>query len=200
MSMLTVGKAIVYDKTKHGGIDMSISELPINVNGKLTGDAKKQLMIVIEGEFRNKTSLYSMAQQAEKDKIVESYRKKVGYDAMKRAVDKAEEAVDKANKHKALADQAICAVGLQEDGTVGHSHKQVYYNGKYQNIENREAIALHKKLETLEANAPSESLRAKLVSRLWLASTIGEGNEIMREVLGNGVIPKTDIKAITFEG
>jgi hypothetical protein len=176
-----------------------IKDLPINTNGKLNGDAKKQLALIIEQEFHNKTSLYSVAIELEKEKIIEAYRKKMGFDTLKKSLKKAEDNEDLAKKKIEDAKLAIKKLGLTEDGTLGNIHESIYYRGEHITIRNDDAIELRKKIDALEKNAPSQSFKSKLISRIWLATTIGEANEIMREVLGNGIIQATDVKSITFQ-
>ena len=174
-----------------------IKDLPINTNGRLTGDAKKQLALIIEQEFTNKESLYHQVQEQEKKKIIEIYRKSVRYDKLLAEYHKAERKEKEAKDQIEQAKKNINIVGLTIEGDPdsirewdkeSNTHK---YKVK--------AIELQEKLNAIEKNAPSQNLKAKLLSRIWLATTIGEANEIMREILGNGIIPNTNLKAITFQ-
>ena len=56
-------------------------------------------------------------------------------------------------------------------------------------------------LDVVETAGP-DNVRNKIVSRLWMSSTMGETMVILNQVLGNGVIPtltKSDVKAITLQ-
>lgn len=173
-----------------------IKDLPVNTNGKLTGDVKKVLIGIIEKEFTNKDSLYHQVQEAEERKIIEAYKASIGFPKLEQAYKRAEKRVEDANKVLAEAGKAIEDNGLSLAGEPSQTHS--YVNGVY--TTNYTAVALHKKLSAIADNAPSQNLKSKLLSRLMLSTTIGEANEIMREVLGNGIIPATDIKAIDFKG
>ena len=175
----------------------NLKDMGINTNGKITSDVRKQLMLIIEREFTNKESLYHQAQEREKRKIIEAYQKDVGYDGLKKALDRAEakkkEADDNINKAvKAIHDIGLDTAG-QPDSTSEYDYKSMCHVSK------PKAIKLAKLLEVCEKNAPSNNLKAKLITRLMLATTIGEANAIMFQVLGNGILQDTDVKSITFQ-
>lgn len=174
-----------------------IKDLPINTNGKLTGDARKNLAIIIENEFRNKESLYHQVKEQERNRIIEAYRKSVGYADMRKAYDKACAKMETYKREILKTQEAFSTVGLDSGGNIASGYWRDDQGITHSVVEVKE---LKEKLAVIEKNAPSENLKSKLISRLWLATTIGEANEIMREILGNGVIPATDIKAITFQG
>lgn len=176
-----------------------IKDLPIDINARLTADVKKQLMLVINDEFANKESLYHQVQEAEEGKIVASYRKTVGFDKLKAKYTKAIEDAEFADARKKAIELDIRKLGLDTEGELAQDQDTFYYQGERVKIDNQDAKALKKKIETMKRNAPSQNLKAKLIARLMLATTVGEATTIMREVLGNGIIPATDVKAITFQ-
>lgn len=174
----------------------TIGQMPINTAGKLSESVKKHLMNIIDKEFCNKASLFHQVKEQEKIKILEAYRLQVKYPDWKKRYEvlinkgseidrKVEEAKDEMQKQ-----------GLDIYGELDCHNMKV--NGRW--VSNPVAEQLSAKLSIVEANAPTENLKSKLVARLMLSSTIGEANMIMREVLGNGIMPVTDVKAITFTG
>jgi len=175
---------------------MSIKDLPLNTSGNLTSDAKKTLSLIIEKEFANKESLYHQAMEHEKELIIEAYCKSVGYEKLKADLEKLQKKSSEALEEVSKAQDRILDCGLKIDGTPANDYE---YDHKAQRQKaNPKAIELHEKLSVIEKNAPSQTLKSKLISRMWLSTTIGEANEIMREILGNEIIPKTDLKAISF--
>jgi hypothetical protein len=172
---------------------MMIKDMPTNTTAKLTADVKKQLAEIIEQEFTNKESLFHAIQQREKEKVMTKYRFDVSFSALRAKLTKAQDRIAIAERDKAVVLTAIEDLGLNEDGEQGAMTR--YVNGKNISIEG--AKKLEKLLEVIDRNAPSQNLKSKLISRLMLATTVGEATVIMREVLGNGII--TDVKAITFQ-
>ena len=173
-----------------------IKDLPVNTNGNLTGDAKKELALIIHQEFHNKDSLYHQIKEQERFKILETYRKSVDYPILRKAYDKAVAKMETYKQEIIKTQEQFAKVGLDSAGNVANG----YWRDEYgQNHIVAEVKELKEKLNTIEVNAPSENLKNKLISRLWLSTTIGEANEIIREVLGNGIIQHTDIKAISFQ-
>jgi len=163
-----------------------LSNLEVDVNARLTADVKKSLTAIIEQEFSNKDSLFRKMQQQEKDAVLKKYRKSVEFDKLIRKINSARSVL--AEAQKALED-----VGLDEGGEARSSSR--YYNGGYQT--DYKAKKLNDLLSAVEQNAPSESIKSKLIARLQMATKMGEANAIMLQVLGNNIIPSLDIKAIT---
>lgn len=180
---------------------INLGQMEVDIKSKLTTQDKKELMTIITQEFCNKQSLFHAVQEQEREKIMEVYRKSVGYGKLKKEHEKATEAVKKAQKIVEACQKKITDTGLTIDGDPDDTRENVYDHsaGQYRVIWKAKAIDLQKKLEVLEKNAPSENLKNKLLVRLQLASTKGEALVIMKQVLGNNELPDVDIKQITFE-
>ena len=180
-----------------------IEDLPVNPEQKTTPMVIKNLVDVINDEFGRQQTLYDAQAEQKRETILEQYKAQVGYEALKSAYDKSHEAEQKAQKEKGEALKKLHMKGLNNDG---ERHCQNgYYGSTYstQNFEQRQIKKAQDKIDTLlktvEASGP-ENVRGKIISRLWLSSTTGEAMVILREVLGNGIIPtltKTDVKLIS---
>ena len=164
----------------------NLKDLAVNVQAKLTADVKKSLTGIIEQEFCNKDSLFQKMRDAEKNKIITQYRKNVGFDKLLKKYNACESALEEAKK-------GILAVGLDTSGEARSNNR--YYNGSHQ--VDYEAKKLNQLLEAVESNAPSQSIKSKLIARLQMSTTMGEANAIMLQVLGNSIIPNLDMKTIT---
>ena len=173
-----------------------LKDIAVNINAKLTSDVRKALAIVIEQEFNNKASLFQVAKENEREKILDAYRKSIGYDTLFKTYTKANDKLERAGEEHKRAEKAITDMGLQIDGEMGTEYSYNHISQKReQNIKVKE---LREKLSVIEDNAPMSILKAKLITRLMLATTIGEANAVMYEVLGNGVIPNVNAKQITY--
>ena len=173
-----------------------LKDIAVNINGKLTADVRKALAIVIEQEFNNKASLFQVAKDQEREKILEAYRKSIGYDLLYKTYTKSNDKMEKAQEEQKRADKAITDMGLQIDGDVGNEYS--YNHNTQKREQNTKVKELRDKLAVISDNAPMSMLKAKLITRLMLATTIGEANAVMYEVLGNGVIPNVNAKQITY--
>ena len=58
------------------------------------------------------------------------------------------------------------------------------------------ADRLKRLFEAVEKNRPDQTLESKLVARLHLSTTVGEAVVILREVLGNGVLPAITVSEL----
>lgn len=178
---------------------LTIATMPIQASARLTSDRLKALCLIVEREFTCKESLYHQIQEREKEKIIEAYRRDVGFDKLTRKREELNiqrETID--TKVKAI-EEDMGKLGLDVYGQPQASYTTEYTSYGTIRHANYKAIALQKKLQTLEENAPSQNLRAKLITRLQLATTIGEANVIMSEVLGNGLLPKLTVEQVQPE-
>jgi hypothetical protein len=173
-----------------------LETLQININSKLTGDRRKILQEIIEKEFSNKESLYHQIQQKEKEKLVKQYQVEVEFDKHKDNLTKLEHKQLVLNKEIERVKKVIDSLGLDTNGEPNATQHYDHMAGCYK--KNYKAIKLQKMLDAIESNAPSQNLKNKLITRLQLASTLGEANIIMREVLGNGIIPSIRNEQITY--
>ena len=167
--------------------EAKIEDLAINPTAQLTPMVKKNLVTVIESEFDRQATIYDSVADEKKEKILESYKKSVGFSKLKAEYDKYNDEVYKATQKRDEIQTKIRMKGLDIDGT---RYRVGYYSNT--NSEQREIKRACDKIDnlfkTVEANGPL-NVKNKIVSRLWLADTAGEAMVILREVLGNGIIP-----------
>lgn len=173
-----------------------LKDIAVNINGKLTADVRKALAIVIEQEFNNKASLFQVAKDQERERILEAFRKSIGYDLLYKTYTKANDRLERANDEHERAKKAITEMGLQIDGDVGDEY--TYNHNTQKREQNTKVKELREKLAVISDNAPMSILKAKLITRLMLATTIGEANAVMYEVLGNGILPNVNAKQISY--
>lgn len=168
---------------------MTITTMPVQTKEKLTSDSKSRLIKIIEQEFVNKESLYHQVAKQEEEKVLDEYKKKVGFAKIAKKLRDIEIAKLKLNKEAEGAIAELNKVGLDSDGEPRSNTSQRYINGIYVSRLDYEAKELNDLLSTIKNNSPTETLKNKIVTRLTLATTVGEATVIMREVLGNGLIP-----------
>jgi len=186
--------------------EASIQDLAVNPNTKITPMVIKSLVDIINQEFGRQQTLYDTEAEFKREEILKQYQTACGYEALKKSHDKAKEQVEKAQKVVTETEKKLHLKGLDPDGTRHNVHNRHYsYNEyvEYDNYDQRQLKLAEKKidklLETVQQTGP-ENVRCKIVSRLWLSSTTGEAMVILREVLGNGIIPtltKSDVKQLT---
>jgi len=183
-------------KTELMNTKTELMTLPVNINAKLTADVKKNLAQMIENIYRDKQSVFHAIAQEEKRKIIEAYKKSVNFDKLKKIIDKLE--VQQANllKEKETKLQEMRNLGLQYNGEIGET--SIYDEGRQMWIKVPEVAELKTKISAIEANGPSNQYKNKLLTRLYLSTTIGEANSVMREVVGNGIIPMVNVNKLTY--
>ena len=169
---------------------VTIAEMPINLKAILTVDQKKAFVKVIEEEFGRQATRYDVVRQERKAKALEAYRKRVGFYRIKDELTKAE------GKVKDLKER-IENLGLDTSGD-----RRTYYGDRSKLPANQQKAMeeLDKVITVCSTSFDAYQKKAKIISRLWLATTYAEAQVILNEVLGNGDIPPiTDVKAITFQ-
>lgn len=178
-----------------------ISDLKLNPTAPLSTMVKKNLVNVVNEEFIQQNTVFNASADVEKEQILEQYKKGVGFAALKKEHDKAKQVVETAQKKVNDAEKKLQLKGLT---TEGYQYAPCFYG--HEDAEKREikraCAKVEKLLATVEAKGPN-TIRNKIVSRLWLADTAGEAMVILREVLGNGIIPSLtvkDVKAISYQG
>lgn len=173
---------------------LTIRTLPIKVSERLTGDARTRLVKIVEQEFANKESLFHQVSEEEKRKAIEAYRKKVGFEKLQTEYEKIKAEERKIDERLKQIVGKVEELGLNINGEPASTTR---YNTRTGNYEiNYKAKELQKLLSTIEDNSPSMNLKNKLITRITLASTVGEASVIMREVLGNGLIPELNEKEL----
>jgi len=185
--------------TNNKGDEMNearIADLAVNPKALLTPMVKQNLVKVINEEFERQRTIYDGLAEERKDQVLSEYRKSVGYDKLKKAYDKAKEAEQKATEVRQKTENELHKRALNVDGSEYHPY---YYDAQRLNAEQREikksSDKIRTMLKTVEADGPLK-IKGKVISRLWLSDTAGEAMVILREVLGNGIIPTLDVKQL----
>ena len=182
--------------------DATIKDLEINPSKLLTPMIIKNLVDIINGEFARQQTLYDAQATQKREEILEQYKVAVGFDAMKKAYDKAEALRKKAEKDMQDARMKLNMKGLSTDGERYTCNYGSYNNDTLEAREVKKAqVKIDQLFKVVEASGP-ENTKGKIVARLWMASTVGEAMVILRDVLGNGIIPTlsvSDVKAITIQ-
>ena len=123
-----------------------------------------------------------------KEQLLDEYRQKVGYEKLRSDIETAKARLDQAK-------EALEAVGLDEDGAIK----------SYQNYELKRIAPSARKgydrvknlMEAVEEDADGQTKKAKVIACIWLARTYADACVILKDVLGNKLIPpieKKDLK------
>ncbi len=140
---------------------------------KLTQGLKRELAKIIEEEFVKRNSLYQRLREQERERILENYKKSVGFSKLAAAYRRAQNALNQ-------ADNALLKVGLDADGSI----RKFCYGDTPEAREGRQAIEKVKKLlNSIAENSPAYNLKTKVIAKLWLASTYEEARAILAKVL-----------------
>ena len=130
--------------------------------------------------------------------MLDEYKKGVGYEKLSEDLDKAKMELELAQEKVKKITRKIHMKGLTEDGC----QYSPYFGGGGMTVEDRKiklATLKVKKLLDAVNNEGPENIRNKIIARLWCSATTGEAMVILRQVLGNGIIPsytKEDVKLL----
>jgi len=175
----------------------TIADLEVDVNKPITPMIIKNLVDVVNKEFDRQKTLYDAGAVEKREQILDEYKKAVGFDKLKAKYDKAlgERAV--ADKNLKEAEESLNCKGLTVDGNEYTYHSfNPYGNRKAHEIAiEKSCKKVQALLKVVETQGP-DAVRNKIVCRLWTSSTVGEAMVILREVLGNGIIPTLDVKQL----
>lgn len=167
---------------------VTIEELPINPQAKLTSDIKSSLIKIIENEFNNQATVFDSKANKEREKIIDEHKKKVGFQKLCDQIKRAEHELQ-------LAKDRLSATGLNEDGGISG-----YGYGKRCEEGAKQGQQLLDKIEKIvSAIRPATNYKNKVITRMLTASNYGEAMVIMQSVLGNGVLPSMTLKQLTVE-
>jgi hypothetical protein len=153
----------------------TMKDLEVNVNKKLTEETKKNLVKIIEQEFMNQSTIYNEKVRDNRNKVLEAYRKKVGYERLTQKIRKAKQAVEDAELDLRKTGLADC----------GNLQSIVYSTDEDIKVRIQDVENLINKVSMAEPN----NVKNKIIAKLWLSDTHGDAYVILREVLGNGIIP-----------
>ena len=149
--------------------ELTIKTLPIELSGKLNNDLKNKLIILIENEISNRMHVDTQKFKEAEEKVIQQYKKE-------NKVELLIERCEKLDEEESIIKKRISDFGFDISG-----NKLTYLDDKNE---------LKKKLDKLKAvNSDIITNKNKIVTRLLLATTYGEAVVIMREILGNSLIP-----------
>ncbi|KKL15531.1 hypothetical protein LCGC14_2504640, partial [marine sediment metagenome] len=139
-----------------------VADLPVDLKATLSNEIKKHLVELLEREFSNKNTLYDEMRKAEEDKIMETYRKSVGFDKLLKFIDKRKRELEE-------AEGELTHLALDTDGNLDKPDSGYGQKSK-KDVQGELAYArVRTKLSAIAINAPSYQLKAKLIARLWIA-------------------------------
>ncbi len=157
---------------------MGIKDLKIDTAQKLTGEIKNRLAKIIEEEFVNRTTKFNSDLNEKKSKYLEVYRKKIGFSKLVKKIDSKQAELDRAKSD-------LFNLGLDLNGEIkGFGYSEHNEVGEKKAKEISSAL-----VDIKNASQPVNTLRNKLLARLWVSSTMGEALVMLNEVLGNGILP-----------
>jgi hypothetical protein len=166
----------------------TISDLKFDSKATLSNDQKKAFVHIVEDEFSNKRTLYTRMKAEKREQLLDEYRTKVGYDKLKDDIETARAKLD-------LAQEALKAVGLEEDGSIkiysDYDLKRIAVSARkgYERVKNLMAA--------IDEDADGQTKKAKVIACIWLARTYAEACVILKDVLGNSLIPSIEKKELT---
>lgn len=158
----------------------TISDLKFDSKATLSNDQKKAFVHIIEEEFHNKRTLYSRKLAEAKEQLLAKYREQVNYEKLRNDIETAKSKLEQAQ-------DALKAVGLEEDGSIkiyaSYELKRITPSARkgYERVMNL--------MSAVEEDADGQTKKAKIIACIWLARTYAEACIILKDVLGNSLIP-----------
>jgi len=157
-----------------------IKDLPVDIKATLTQETKKGLIKIVNDEFQRHQTVYNYKLSQAQQKVREDYQKSVGFDELVKEVDTKKAEVKR-------AENKLYATGLDIRGSVLPAHDHYIRD----NLEAQKQVRkLREQLDAVtKALEPAASFKSKIITRLLVATTVGEAMVLLREVLGNDIIP-----------
>ena len=175
----------------------TIKDLVVDPTAKLTPSSIKALEGIINDEFDNKRTMIDAGNEQKKEDIKEQYIKSVNAEAMIEKIKKQQDVVNLAQGKLTDLEKKLHLKGINTNGEVMTSWYA--HQAGYTEYESREIGKKVDKVNKLLASVNDQdvwSLKNKIIARLHLASTKGEAAVILREVLGNGIIPTFSVNQL----
>ncbi|KKU23308.1 MAG: hypothetical protein UX36_C0006G0004 [Microgenomates group bacterium GW2011_GWC1_46_15] len=170
------------EKTTAIAIPLELEKLPIKSESKLTSDIKQALIEIIENEFNTQATVFDAKANAEKERIIDEHKKKVGFT-------KLVDSFRRAENELRMAKKKVLATGLTMEGNV-----QGY---GYDDEGGKEGQKLMETIDKIVAGIkPATNYKNKVITRMLTASNYGEAMVIMRSVLGNGILPSLTLDEV----
>jgi len=165
---------------------MTIKDIKFDSTATLSNDQKKALVQIVEEEFKNKRTLFSRGLEEKKHQLLEEYRNKVNFTSLITEIEICKAAVK-------TAEENLERVGLNENGTV--VDRSGSYSDPFEKI-SQSAKEGYKRLKNLlaacEEDSEGQTKKAKIVAMIWMCRTYQDVMVILREVLGNEIIPNVN--------
>ena len=157
----------------------TMNDIRFDSKATLSNDQKKALVNLIEQEFNNKRSLYQRVLQEKKSQLLDEYKNKVSYEKLRADLDTAKAKVTQ-------CEEALALAGLDDDGSIvsdDYKIRRMSEQAKkgYRRIKNL--------MDAVEEDTDSQTRKAKIIARLWMCRNYAEACIILKDVLGNGIIP-----------
>lgn len=154
---------------------MTLETLPVDEARRLTGEDKRALAKQVQAVLESNQNLGASRRCHERQQLISAYKKEVGLEKLLAKRDRLNSALSRVTKD-------ISDLGF--GGYQGEFQEQALNGTKA----NPAAQRLVKALNIIQSQ--SDILyNSKVVSRLWLCSTVGEALVVMNEVMGNGIMP-----------
>ena len=159
---------------------MRIEELPVNPQAVLTGETKTRLVKIIEAEFEAQSTVYNSQIQEEQDKILARHKKRLGVDRFIKELEAIDERV------RLLKEKEVKILEKMKELPFDRNNRFSEYNLTPEGT--KEYNTIKAELDAVGLKHPM-NLKNKIITRLLIATTVGEALVILRQVLGNGVLP-----------
>ena len=167
-----------------------IEDLPVNPQAPLTGEVRTQLVKIIEAEFNAQSTVYNSKMQEEQDRILERHKRRLGFHRFMAELE-------------ALNDQAEALDRKKNALLLRFKDTPFEANGNFTQynltpVGTKEYNVIRAELDAVGLKHPM-NLKNKIITRLLIATTMGEALVILRQVLGNGLLPNITREQLQLE-
>jgi hypothetical protein len=182
-----------------------LKNLPFDPSKPLMDNVRRELIKIVENEFAAQATIFHSKAEEARERFLVKYRKENRFEALRRKADSLQRKRDrmmetfrqKEREREAAIDAEIATaweevfrLGIDENGLVSDR-----YGMKKEHREKMQS--LRQRLAAIgEAVIPATNLKNKVIGRLLIATTTGEAMFILKEVLGNGVLPDIEVNQL----
>jgi len=157
-----------------------IEELPVRPEAPLTGDVRNHLVKIVEAEFNAQSTVYNAKMQEDQSRVLDSWKRKLGVDKIIAEENRIDAQISVLEQRKEMNRNKLADIPFSVTGDLGSYNltpkATVIYN------------TIRAELDAVGLKHPM-NLKNKIITRLLIATTVGEALVILRQVLGNGVLP-----------
>lgn len=162
----------------------TLNDVKFDCNATLSNDQKKAFVKIIDDEFTRKSNINDCIIKEKKEQLISEYRKQVDFDKLLADIKNAQNAVE-------AAKNALARVGLGEDGDISS------YNRDKMSLNARKGIQrISNLIEAVEREYDVMTIKNKIIARIWLARTYAEAAILLKDTMGNEIIPSIKKKEI----